>query len=193
MTKLCRALIFFVYGYSVNRLTVLQLLNYWIFQKCKIPFLFLKTALGICVNRRILVDNEVVTNIKTIVDKNTQWSNGRADARSPIQEFRFNGGLTVSGIPVNGGLTVVGVPGLTHPRSEDVGYDGTYGYVGRISLCTVGGWCLVTQSTLFRGYIQKVFAFKNLYPLNPEESDLFYFLLIRTKRPKYQKFQRAVS
>ena len=44
-----------------------------------------------------------------------------------------------------------------------------------------------------RGYIPKVFAFKNRYPLNPEKSDLFYFLLIRTKRPKLLKLQRAVS
>ena len=44
-----------------------------------------------------------------------------------------------------------------------------------------------------RGYIPKVFAFKNPHPLNPEESDLFYFLLICTKRPKSPKFQRAVS
>ena len=34
---------------------------------------------------------------------------------------------------------------------------------------------------------------KNLYPLNPEESDIFYFLLIGTKRPKRPKLQRAVS
>ena len=34
---------------------------------------------------------------------------------------------------------------------------------------------------------------KNPYPLNPEESDIFYFLLIGTKRPKRPKFQRAVS
>ena len=44
-----------------------------------------------------------------------------------------------------------------------------------------------------RGYIPKVFAFENQYPLNPKESDLFYFLLIRTKRPKSPKFQKAVS
>ena len=44
-----------------------------------------------------------------------------------------------------------------------------------------------------RGYIPKVFYFKNPYPLNPEKSDLFYFLLIRTKRPKSPKLQRAVS
>ena len=44
-----------------------------------------------------------------------------------------------------------------------------------------------------RGYIPKVFAFKNPYPLNPKESDFFYFLLIRMKRPKSSKFQRAVS
>ena len=44
-----------------------------------------------------------------------------------------------------------------------------------------------------RGYIPKFFAFKNPYPLNPEESDLFYFLLIRIKRPKSPKFQKAVS
>ena len=44
-----------------------------------------------------------------------------------------------------------------------------------------------------RGYIPKVFAFKNPYPLNPEKSDLFYFLLIRTKRPKSPKLQRVVS
>ena len=44
-----------------------------------------------------------------------------------------------------------------------------------------------------RGYIPKVFAFKNPYALNPEKSDLFYFLLIRTKRPKSPKLQRAVS
>ena len=31
------------------------------------------------------------------------------------------------------------------------------------------------------------------YPLNPEKSDLFYFLLIRTKRQKLPKLQRAVS
>ena len=43
------------------------------------------------------------------------------------------------------------------------------------------------------GYIPKVFAFKNPYPLNPKKSDLFYFLLIRTKRPKLPKLQRAVS
>ena len=36
-------------------------------------------------------------------------------------------------------------------------------------------------------YIPKVFAFKNPYPLNPEKSDLFYFLLIRTKLPKFPK------
>ena len=46
---------------------------------------------------------------------------------------------------------------------------------------------------LGRGYIPKAFAFENPYPLNPKESDLFYFLLIRTKRPKSTKFQRAVS
>ena len=34
---------------------------------------------------------------------------------------------------------------------------------------------------------------KNPYPLNPEELDVFYFLLIGTKRPKRPKFQRAVS
>ena len=44
-----------------------------------------------------------------------------------------------------------------------------------------------------RGYILKVFAFKNPYPLNPEESDLFYLLFIRTKQPKSPKFQRALS
>ena len=44
-----------------------------------------------------------------------------------------------------------------------------------------------------RGYIPKVFAFKNPYPLNPEKSDLFYSLLIRMKQPKSPKFQRAVS
>ena len=44
-----------------------------------------------------------------------------------------------------------------------------------------------------RGYIPKVFAFENQYPLNPVESDLFYFLLICMKRPKSPKFQRAVS
>ena len=44
-----------------------------------------------------------------------------------------------------------------------------------------------------RGYIPKVFAFKNLYSLNPEKSDLFYFLLIRTKRPKSPKFQKTIS
>ena len=44
-----------------------------------------------------------------------------------------------------------------------------------------------------RGYIPKVFSFKNPYPLNPEKSDLFYFLLIRTKQPKSSKLQRAVS
>ena len=43
-----------------------------------------------------------------------------------------------------------------------------------------------------RGYISKVFAFENPYPLNPEKSDLFYFLLIRTKQPKSPKLQRAV-
>ena len=46
---------------------------------------------------------------------------------------------------------------------------------------------------LDRGYIPKVFAFKNPYPLNPEKSDLFYFLRIRMKQPKSPKFQRAVS
>ena len=44
-----------------------------------------------------------------------------------------------------------------------------------------------------RGYIPNNFAFKNPYPLNPQKSDLFYFLLIRTKRPKSPKLQRAVS
>ena len=44
-----------------------------------------------------------------------------------------------------------------------------------------------------RGYIPKVFAFKNPYPLNPEKSDVFYFLLIRMKQPKSQKIQKAVS
>ena len=44
-----------------------------------------------------------------------------------------------------------------------------------------------------RGYIPKVFSFKTLYPLNPKKSDLFYFLLIRTKQPKLPKLQRAVS
>ena len=46
---------------------------------------------------------------------------------------------------------------------------------------------------LCRGYIPNVFAFKNPYPLNPKKSDLFYFLLIRTKQSKSPKFQRAVS
>ena len=45
----------------------------------------------------------------------------------------------------------------------------------------------------YRRNILKVFAFKNPYPPKPEESDLFYFLLIRTKWPKSPKFQRAVS
>ena len=44
-----------------------------------------------------------------------------------------------------------------------------------------------------RGYIPKFFAFKKPYPLNPEESGLFYLLLIRTKRPKSPNFQREVS
>ena len=44
-----------------------------------------------------------------------------------------------------------------------------------------------------RGYIPQVFAFENPYPLNTEESDLFYFLLIRTKRPTSPKLQRAIS
>ena len=44
-----------------------------------------------------------------------------------------------------------------------------------------------------RGYIKNLFAFENQHPLNPEESDLFYFFLIHTKRPKSPKFQRAVS
>ena len=44
-----------------------------------------------------------------------------------------------------------------------------------------------------RGYIPKVFAFKDSYPLNPKKSDLFYFLFIRTKRPKSSKLQREVS
>ena len=43
------------------------------------------------------------------------------------------------------------------------------------------------------GYIPKVFAFKNPYPLNTEKSDLFYFLIICTKQPKSPKSQRAVS
>ena len=44
-----------------------------------------------------------------------------------------------------------------------------------------------------RGYIPKIFALENPYSLNPEESDLFYFLLIRPRRPKSPKFRRAVS
>ena len=46
---------------------------------------------------------------------------------------------------------------------------------------------------MVRGYIPKVFAFKNPYPLNHKKSDLFYFLLIRMKQPKSPKLQRAVS
>ena len=34
---------------------------------------------------------------------------------------------------------------------------------------------------------------KNPYPINPKESDIFYFLLIGTKRPKRPKFQIVVS
>ena len=34
---------------------------------------------------------------------------------------------------------------------------------------------------------------KNPNALNPEESDIFYFLLIGTRRPKGPKSQRAVS
>ena len=41
----------------------------------------------------------------------------------------------------------------------------------------------VINIVLARGYIPKVFAFKNPYPLNPKKPDLFYFLLIRTKQP----------
>ena len=48
-------------------------------------------------------------------------------------------------------------------------------------------------STQIMRYIPKFFTFKNPYLLNPEESYLFYFLLIRTKQPKSPKFQRAVS
>ena len=51
---------------------------------------------------------------------------------------------------------------------------------------------LTVSTNRGRGNIPKVFAFENLYPLNTEESDLFYFLLIRTKQPKSLKFQRAV-
>ena len=46
---------------------------------------------------------------------------------------------------------VVGIQGLTHPRSEDVGYDGTCMYVERISLCTAGGWSFVMLSDLLFG------------------------------------------
>ena len=49
------------------------------------------------------------------------------------------------------------------------------------------------NSYIGKGYIPKVFAFKNLYPLNPKKSYLFYFLLICTKWPKPPKFQRVVS
>ena len=49
------------------------------------------------------------------------------------------------------------------------------------------------SKTCSRGYIPKVFSFENRYPLNPENLDLFYFLFIRTKRPKSPKLQRAVS
>ena len=52
---------------------------------------------------------------------------------------------------------------------------------------------LTCTGDIGRGYIPKVFAFKYPYLLNPEKSDLFYFLLIRTKQPKLPKFQRAVS
>ena len=48
-------------------------------------------------------------------------------------------------------------------------------------------------TTINRGYIPKVFAFKNPYPLNTKKLDLFYFLLIRTKWPKSPKLQREVS
>ena len=44
-----------------------------------------------------------------------------------------------------------------------------------------------------RGEHTKGFSFKNPYPLNPEKSDLFYFLLISTKQSKSPKFQIAVS
>ena len=52
---------------------------------------------------------------------------------------------------------------------------------------------VVSTALNTRGYIPKIFAFENRYALNPEESDLFYFLLICTKRPKSPKFQREVS
>ena len=47
--ELCRALkiIHFKNGYLVNLRTVLWLLNYWLFQKCKVPFLLLKKGLSI--------------------------------------------------------------------------------------------------------------------------------------------------
>ena len=40
-------IIHFHYGYLVNLRTVLWLLNYWLVQKCKIPFLLLKRYLNI--------------------------------------------------------------------------------------------------------------------------------------------------
>ena len=52
--------------------------------------------------------------------------------------------------------------------------------------------CDIKVYFIARGYIPNIFAFENPYPLNPEESDLFYFLLICTKRPKSPIFQRAV-
>ena len=60
-------------------------------------------------------------------------------------------------------------------------------------LCLSSLLCHPLRLKFNRGYIPKVFAFKNPYPLNPEKSDLFYFLLIRTKQPKSPKFQREVS
>ena len=59
--------------------------------------------------------------------------------------------------------------------------------------CSPGYELMLVTNTYTRGYIPKVFAFKNPYPLNPKKSDLFYFLLIRTKWPKSPKLQRAVS
>ena len=50
-----------------------------------------------------------------------------------------------------------------------------------------GFWKWGNTALFDRGYIPNIFAFKNPYPLNPEKSGLFYFLLIRMKRPKSPK------
>ena len=66
-----------------------------------------------------------------------------------------------------------------------------HSYSRQENILTSKSWCYCPPNA--RGYTPKVFAFKNPYLLNPKKSDLFYFLLIRMKRPKSPKWQRAVS